>query len=136
VSEITESSETPNDSQIATLKASVEQLQHKAEILQDLDTKIAKTIVDATELEAEVFESEEIQDNIIEKIGHVNFFLARQLDPVTITKGGTHTIQRLDAYAPPFQPSTMEQEENTNLEEHSEEPLLIQPSSHEDHPTE
>jgi len=128
MSEITESGKTSNDSQIATLKA--------FEILQDLDTKIAKTIVDATELEAEVFESEEIQDTIIEKIGHINFFLARRLDPVTITKGSTHTTQRLDAYTPPFQQYTMEQEENTSIKEHSEEPLLIQRSSHKVCPTE
>ena len=104
----------------------MEQLQRKAEILQELDTKIAKTILDATELEAEVYESEEIQDTIIEKIGHVNFFLTRRLDPVTISKGSTRATQRPDACAPPFQPSTMEQEETASVDEHREEPLLIQ----------
>ena len=58
VSEIMESSETPSDSQISTLKSSLEQLQCKAEIIRDLDAKIALAIQDPSELEGEIFESE------------------------------------------------------------------------------
>ena len=36
VSEIVEAGETPNDLQVSVLKSAVEQLQRKAEILQDL----------------------------------------------------------------------------------------------------
>ena len=77
VSEIMESGETPGDSQITTLKSSLEQLQRKAEIIRDLDAKIAQATQDPSELEAEVFESEEIQDTIIEKTGSIKEFLSR-----------------------------------------------------------
>ena len=96
VSEIVEAGETPNDLQV------VEQLQRKAEILRYLDAKIADAMQDETELEGEIFESEEIQDTILEKIGQINYFLERQTD---IRANNTQVTHSLDASARPFQPS-------------------------------
>ena len=102
VSEIMESSETPSDSQITTLKSSLEQLQRKAEIIKDLDAKIALAIQDPSELEGEIFESEEIQDAIIEKTGSIKEFLSCHAQSGVPAK--TQVTQTLDATVQPFQP--------------------------------
>ena len=102
VSEIMESSETPSDSQITTLKSSLEQLQRKAEIIKDLDAKISLAIQDPSELEGEIFESEEIQDAIIEKTGSIKEFLSCHAQSGVPAK--TQVTQTLDATVQPFQP--------------------------------
>ena len=102
VSQIVEAGEMPNDLQVSTLKSAVEQLQRKAEILRDLDAKIVDATQDEAELEGEIFESEEIQDTILEKIGQINYFLKCQTD---IRANNTQVTHSLDASARPFQPS-------------------------------
>ena len=102
VSEIVEAGKTPNDLQVSALKSAVEQLQHKADILRDLDAKIADAMQDETELEGEIFESKEMQDTILEKIGEINYFLERQMD---IRANSIQVTHSLDASAQPFQPS-------------------------------
>ena len=91
-----ESGETPSDSQITTLKSSLEQLQRKAEIIRDLD---AQATQDPSELEAEIFESKEIQDTIIEKTGSIKEFLSRHVQSGVPAK--TRVTQTLDASAQP-----------------------------------
>ena len=61
VSEIIESGKTPSDSQITTLKSSLEQLQRKAEIIRDLHAKIVQATQDPSELEAEVLNAKKFK---------------------------------------------------------------------------
>ena len=68
VDEITESSEPLNDSQRATLSTSLEKLTRKRDILRELDEKISVLIVEPEELEKDVYEADEIQDTIIERL--------------------------------------------------------------------
>ena len=119
-----ESSETPSDSQITTLKSSLEQLQRKAEIIKDLDAKIALAIQDPSELEGEIFESEEIQDAIIEKTGSIKEFLSCHAQSGVPAK--TQVTQTLDATVQPFQPiSTGRRDSFISVDE----PLLTHHSS-------
>ena len=124
VSKIMESSETPSNSQITTLKSSLEQLQRKAEIIKDLDAKIALAIQDPSELEGEIFESKEIQDAIIEKTGSIIEFLSCHAQSGVPAK--TQVTQTLDATVQPFQPiSTGRRDSFTSVDE----PLLTHHSS-------
>ena len=113
VSKIMESGKTPSDSQITTLKSSLEQLQRKAEIIRDLDAKIVQATQDPSELEAEIFESEEIQDTIIKKTGSIKEFLSCHVQSGVPVK--TRVTQTLDASAQPF--STQHQDSLTSTDE-------------------
>lgn len=77
---------------MSTLKNSVEQLQRKAEILQDLD---AKTINATQDWKEKFSKSEEIQDTIMEKIGQMNYF---QMD----IRVNTQVIHSLNTSVRPF----------------------------------
>ena len=108
-----ESGKTPSDSQITTLKSSLEQLQRKAEIIRDLDAKIVQATQDPSELEAEIFESEEIQDTIIKKTGSIKEFLSCHVQSGVPVK--TRVTQTLDVSAQPF--STQHQDSLTSTDE-------------------
>ena len=69
-------------------------------IIRDLDAKIAQATQDPSKLEAEVFESEEIQDTIIEKTGSIKEFLSRHVQSGVPAK--TRVTPTLDASAQPF----------------------------------
>jgi len=58
-----------------TLTTTLEQLQRRKDILTNLDGKIAFLIDDEKELDADIYECEDIQSNVIEKIAQLQFFL-------------------------------------------------------------
>ena len=60
-----------SDADIASLSDFREQLMRKKEILVDLDAKIANFINKEDELEAEIFESEEIQETISQQAARI-----------------------------------------------------------------
>ena len=64
------------------LTNTLEQLQQKKEILCDLDKKIADRITDESELESEVFEAEEQEASLLDKITKIKFFLRPRRPPV------------------------------------------------------
>ena len=77
VTEIMDSSETPNESQLDSLSASIEKLQRKEKTIGELDTKIAGELrQDPEELQRDVFEAVELQDGIIERIDQIKHYLA------------------------------------------------------------
>ena len=82
VTEIMDSSETPNESQLDSLSASIEKLQRKAKTIGELDTKIAGELQDPEELERDVFEAVELQDGIIERIDQIKRFISRHVNPI------------------------------------------------------
>ena len=76
-----DSSETPNESQLDSLSASIEKLQRKAKAIGELNTKIAGELQDEEELEIDVFEAVEIQDGITERVDQIKHFISRQVKP-------------------------------------------------------
>lgn len=82
VTEIMDSSETPNESQLDSLSASIEKLQRKAKTIGELDTKIAGELQDPEELERDVFEAVELQDGIVERIDQIKRFISRHVYPI------------------------------------------------------
>ena len=69
--------QTPNESQLDSLSASIEKLQQKAKAIGELDAKIAGELQDEEELERDVFEAVEIQDGIIERVDQIKCFMSR-----------------------------------------------------------
>jgi len=63
---------------VATLNTTLEKLQWKSLVLQDLDSKIADVIQTPEELETKVFEAKEIQNDILEMVDEVKQFLSPQ----------------------------------------------------------
>ena len=116
-----ESEEAPNDAQLATLNTTLEKLQRKSLVLQDLDSKIADAIQTPEELETEVFEAEEIQDDILEMVDEVKRFLSwqatasspqqttRQTEPPTESTTVSSNLSAFSQPFQPFQPQTMGQ---------------------------
>ena len=80
VTEIMDSSETPNESQLDSLSVSIEKLR-KATAIGELDAKIAGELQDEEELERDVFEAVEIQDGITERVDQIKCFISRQAKP-------------------------------------------------------
>ena len=70
----------------------IDQLQHKAELLQQLDTKIQSIIKNAEDLEREAFDAIEIQDAIIEKMTRLKCYLSK----VNATAVGPPTLHTKD----------------------------------------
>ena len=58
-----------------------EQLQRKKEILRDLDKKIAACITEEGELETEIYEAEEQETSLLDKIAKIKFFLRPRRSP-------------------------------------------------------
>ena len=88
------------ESDIVTLSSSLEQLERKRSTLAELDAKIAAEIQTPGELEAEVIETEEIQEILSEKITLVKKVLQRV--------ESTPVVQplKLNVHASPFEPPT------------------------------
>ena len=62
-----------------TATLTIEQLQHKQTILEDLDAKIAPLIDNKADLEAEIIEAEETRTKILDGIAHLQLKLNRPL---------------------------------------------------------
>lgn len=92
IASILESDETPNERNTATLQTALEQIEAKRDTLLELDAKIQATIEDATTLETEILDTEEIIFTITEKIALIKAVLARP--------------KPLNVQAPSFQPHT------------------------------
>ena len=106
VTEIMDSSEAPNESQLDSLSTSIEKLQHKAKAIGELDTKIAGELQDAEELERDVLEAIELQDGITERIYQIKRFISRRAKPVEpLPRSGISSqSSSLSAGAQPFVP--------------------------------
>ena len=63
----------------------LEQLQRKKEVLCDLNKKIAACITDEGELESEIYEAEEQETSLLDKIVKVKFFLRPRYPPVDVS---------------------------------------------------
>ena len=63
------------------LANTLEQLQRKKEILRDLDKKIAACITEEGELETEIYEAEEQETSLLDKIAKIKFFLRPRRSP-------------------------------------------------------
>ena len=60
---------------IASLTATIEQIKKKGERITQMDEKIATLISNASELETAVFDAEEIQDEIVDKVTRAGRFI-------------------------------------------------------------
>ena len=67
------------------LANTLEQLQRKKEVLCDLNKKIAACITDEGELESEIYEAEEQETSLLDKIAKVKFFLRPRHPPVDVS---------------------------------------------------
>ena len=67
----------PNEDTIITVTLYIEQLQCKAESIQQLDTQIQSRMEDPTAVEDDVSDSLETQDLLIEKITHLKCYLEK-----------------------------------------------------------
>ena len=82
----------------AALDSILGQLKRKEKLLADLDTKILALVRDENELEAEVFEAEEIQSKIAEMVSNIKSFTARLLhrgDKVHQLKSSAHPESKI-----------------------------------------
>lgn len=68
-------SDTVNELVISSLKTAQEVLLKKKETIHQLDAHIVELIQDGDTLEAEIFESEETQDTILEKVNLIDTFI-------------------------------------------------------------
>ena len=91
VTEIMDTSETPNKSQLDNLSACIEKkLQRKGKAIGELNTKIAAELHDEEELERDVFEAVELQDGITERIDQIKCFILQHANPIeTLPPSGT-----------------------------------------------
>ena len=94
IAPILESDEAPNERNTATLQTELEQIEAKRTTISELDTEIRATIEDATALETEILDTEEITFTIAEKITLIKAVLTRPKPP--------------NAQAPPFQPLSVQ----------------------------
>ena len=67
------------------LANTIEQLQQKKEVLCDLSKKIAACITDEGVLESEIYEAEEQEISLLDKIAKVKIFLRPQHPPVDVS---------------------------------------------------
>ena len=94
IAPILESDEAPNERNTATLQTELEQIEAKRTTISELDTEIRATIEDATALETEILDAEEITFTIAEKITLIKAVLTRSKPP--------------NAQAPPLQPLSVQ----------------------------
>ena len=81
IAPILESDEAPNERNTATLQTQLEQIEAKRTTISELDTEIRATIEDATALETEILDTEEITFTIAEKITLIKAVLTRPKSP-------------------------------------------------------
>jgi len=62
------------DETVTVATSFVDQIQHKAESIQQLDSKIQSMIAEPDDIENDVLDSLEIQDTIIDKLTHLKRF--------------------------------------------------------------
>ena len=94
IAPILESDEAPNKRNTATLQTELEQIEAKRTTISELDTEIRATIEDATALETEILDTEEITFTIAEKITLIKAVLTIPKPP--------------NAQAPPLQPLSVQ----------------------------
>ena len=107
------------------LSNTLEQLQRKKEILRDLDEKIAARITEEGELESEIYEAEEQEASLLDKIAKVKFFL-RPRRPLTAD------IPPVPPSVPPPSNPRSESTEHSDTAESTNSPR--QTNSHNNHP--
>ena len=76
ITEITNSTEPITPAQMISLRTALEQLQQKKVKLEEVDTRIADSIQDATALEEEIREVEEYRTVLMEKIAFLQDFIS------------------------------------------------------------
>ena len=103
VEEITQNKTVPmiEEPYLTTLITSVEQLESKSSILQELDTKIAEHTTNPDELENEIFKAVEIQDSISESTCMAKRIISRSAHPQPLSC----TEPPLNVDAIPYQPA-------------------------------
>lgn len=89
VDQIIESEERLSKKQIATLNSSIEQFKERGALLRDIDKEIVATIQEEGELEAEIIESEAIQEAISDKISLIKSVLGSVTTPTLIASAPT-----------------------------------------------
>ena len=60
---------------LTTLKTTLEQLTRKQQLVRELDERIAEKITDEKQLEAEIYESEELSCDLEEKLNHIRKYI-------------------------------------------------------------
>ena len=73
------------DETVTTATSFIDQIQCKAESIQQLDSKIQSMITEPDDIENDVLDSLEIQDTIIEKLTHLKCFLEKTSSSTTVT---------------------------------------------------
>jgi hypothetical protein len=100
---------------LASLQTALEQLMKKRDILRELDAKIVAEMEDPTELEREIFESEEISYELEENISHIRKYIevfslpspTHELSkPAASTSTPQATLQQDTTQETPQEPST------------------------------
>ncbi|CAB4025296.1 Hypothetical predicted protein, partial [Paramuricea clavata] len=108
---------------LASLNTALEQLTKKKDIIGELDAKIAAEIKDPKELEAEIFESDEINYDLEENISQIRKY-------IEISSLSSHT-QELSPLATassnPPQNTTQETLQENTTQEPSQEPMYEHP---------
>ena len=78
-----------NDETATTVTSYIDQIQRKAESIQQLDSRIQSAMEEPNDIERDVLESLEIQDTIIEKMTRLKRFLERANATITTTTAVT-----------------------------------------------
>ena len=94
ITEITDSAEPTTPTQLISLRTALEQLQQKKVKLEEVDTRIADSIQDATALEEEICEVEDYRTVLMEKIAFLQDFISspRIPSPTNTETSRTETI--------------------------------------------
>ena len=94
ITEITDSAEPTTPAQLILLRTALEQLQQKKVKLEEVDTRIADSIQDATALEEEICEVEDYRTVLMEKIAFLQDFISspRIPSPTNTETSRTETI--------------------------------------------
>ena len=126
ITEITDSAEPTTPAQLISLRTALEQLQQKKVKLEEVDTRIADSIQDATALEEEICEVEDYRTVLMEKIAFLQDFISspRIPSPTNTETSRTETIvsenigsdedTNLDGTVTSPQPSNSETEDVTH----------------------
>ena len=82
ITEILDSSERPDESQLDSLFAFVEKLQWKAKAIEEFNAIIAGELQEEEELERDVFEAVEIQGGITQRVDQIKCFISCHANPI------------------------------------------------------
>ena len=108
---------------LASLNTTLEQLTKKKDIIGELDAKIAAEIKDPKELEAEIFESDEINYDIEENISQIRKYIE-----ISSLSSHTQELSHLStASSNPQQNTTQETLQENTTQEPSQEPMYEHP---------